>query len=332
MTIKPVLLNVNDYKEIITCGFAYKLPEETIELVKELCVDMNVAFNQTKQRDFSIPLSNSKGGIGFSNTNSQGKRNKQRNGGEITTEDWEMIRNFKATKIEKTEGIEKTINDIRVCLNKISVKNAENQYNNLINYIREIFDKHDLQSDVGKRVTSLVLEICYTNKFYADIYADIYIRLIKEYPIFQEIVNKSFIEVFEPSFERIVFIDPNDGERYMEFCKNNKENENRKSMLLFYIKLMKNRYFNKKHLVDCATKLFDYIYKYIDEVNRSYEVEEITENIYLLITNANTELSIEAEWDEMCDKIQELSQMKHTSKPSITNRAIFKFMDLIEFN
>ena len=262
------------------------------------------------------------------------RRNKSRGGGgnttEITTEDWEAIRNFKATKIEKSEGTEKTINDIRVCLNKISAKNVDSQYTVLISLVRQIFDSHEFESEEAKRMTTLIQDICTSNKFYSEVYAGIYIRLIKEYPIFQTLLDRAFEESFLPSFEGIRYIDSNDGEKYLEFCKNNKENENRKSALLFYIQMMKHAHFDKRNLVKCAERLFGYIYKYIDEENRSYEVEEITENIYLLFTNANAELSTEQEWEDMMEKVQELAQMKHTSRPSISNRAIFKFMDLVE--
>jgi hypothetical protein len=51
-------------------------------------------------------------------------------GKKMVDEDWENIRKtivFKPNKIVAKEGIEKIVNDIRVALNKISVKNYETQ-------------------------------------------------------------------------------------------------------------------------------------------------------------------------------------------------------------
>ena len=39
--------------------------------------------------------------------------------------DWSKMRNFKTTVIEKKQGIEKKINEIRTALNKFSVKNKD---------------------------------------------------------------------------------------------------------------------------------------------------------------------------------------------------------------
>jgi hypothetical protein len=48
---------------------------------------------------------------------------------------------FKATVIEKKDGIEKLINDIKVALNKISAKNYDQQKDSVIQTIQTIFDE-----------------------------------------------------------------------------------------------------------------------------------------------------------------------------------------------
>jgi hypothetical protein len=74
--------------------------------------------------------------------------------------------------------------------------------------------------------------------------------------------------------------------------------------------------------------LHDILNQYIKETNKLNEVEEITENIYLLLTN-NHEIFKESV-QELKTKMHVLSQIKAKEYPSISSRAIFKFIDIIE--
>ena len=54
-------------------------------------------------------------------------RNSSRDDLNTMMEDWNAVRNFKATDIVKAVGFEKELNDIRCLLNKLSAKNYETQ-------------------------------------------------------------------------------------------------------------------------------------------------------------------------------------------------------------
>jgi hypothetical protein len=328
---------IQEFKNIIYTGFAYKLPPDTMTAIKELCVEMGV-LPPTKIRDFSIETTAATAAAVGANSNFRGYRPRTHG------DEWETVRGgggggggaagapaFKATKIEKTEGFDKKITDIRICLNKVSSKNVEAQYILLLELVRSVFDCYDLESDEVKRTVTAILEISYLNKFYSSIYALIYSRIATLYPVFLQKLLEYYFTSFLPSFENIIYIDPNGPKGdYDGFCKYNKENDTRKSIAMFCVNLMKLGHFEKTNIIQCIQTLLDYINRYIEEENRTNEVEEITENIFLLITNTTAELSGLPAWDEIMERIQELSVMKHTSKPSITNRAIFKYMDLME--
>jgi hypothetical protein len=139
---------------------------------------------------------------------------------------------------------------------------------------------------------------------------------------------KSFEELkFKPNVNNAT-----EGKEYENFCKYNKENENRRAKSMFYMNLMKRGggAVEQTDIIHCMLFLLERVFLWIDEPDRTNEVEEITENIYLFVVGTQTRLLNYPEWDEIMEKIQILSQMKHYSHPSITNRAIFKYMDLID--
>lgn len=326
MTTAVAAYTLQDIKDITNNGFSYKLPLETIHIIQEMCDNMNIYFSPTKVRDFSTPLPMNKnkflskragGGIGATGSQSR-----------LMDEDWELLRTFKTTVLQKTEGFDKIINNIRVCLNKVSPKNVNTQFDILLEQVRDIFELYEFESQEVKKTISTILDICSLNKFYSEIYADIYSRLIIQYPIFYKFLYSHFTDNFLPSFEKIKYVDGKDN--YDAFCLYNKENDNRKAITMFVIHLMKLKVFEKGIIIKCIQTLLQHVFNGIIEEGRVNEIEEITENIYIFVKNTTDELSTELEWDDIMEKIQELAQMKHNLYPSISNRAIFKYMDITD--
>ena len=68
---------------------------------------------------------------------------------------------------------------------------------------------------------------------------------------------------------------------------------------------------------------------YMNEENCINEVEEIIENIFILLTN-NTTFLKSCENTEIIAFIQNLSKLKPKDLPSISSRAIFKCLDIID--
>lgn len=320
------IYNLNDINKIINEGFFYKLPKETINIIEELCNNMNIDFKPNKSFDFSIP----------NNIEIIGQKNKQRNNNNnynnnynnkhssYLNEDW----GFKSTDIPKKNGIEQKINEIRICLNKITPKNIETQYTILINNICLIFDLYDLESDEIKKVVNIILEICSTNKYYYEIYSDIYSRIILQYPLFNDYLQNFFYMNYLPSFNKINYIDCN--KDYDGFCAYNKENDIRKANTMFFIQMMNKDILKKQEIIKCIQQLLITIFDFISKDGFINEVEEITENIYIFIKYTTEKLSTEIEWEDIIENIEKLSTLKHNSYPSLSNRAIFKYMDIID--
>lgn len=119
-----------------------------------------------------------------------------------STQNWEDVRSsFKPTTIEKSreEGIDKWMQDIRISINKISTKNYDIQVINIIESLKkcvEMENQDETQRNNNlKTIANFIFTIASTNKFYAELYANLYEELIKSYTIFQDILQ-TFLSIY----------------------------------------------------------------------------------------------------------------------------------------
>jgi hypothetical protein len=331
--------NLDTYKKILFDGYDYKLPENVLEIVKNLTMKFQNDLNELNHH------ANSQERVKKSNTyenaeynrkyNSSNNRNKH-SSTVLSDEDWANLRNFKSTKIEKKEGTEKLINDIRVCLNKISEKNYEIQKEEIFGLIEKIMSEESSSSDDEtikspntniNKVACIVFEIASNNKFYSEIYANLYKELLVKYNVFNDIIEK-YINQYKESINNIQYIEPNTD--YDKYCDYNKINDKRKSLSLFFGNLMRKDIISKSQIIDIILSLQDMVFTYINTKNKQNEVEEITENLFLLITTVKSDCVMEEKWATILSNVLSCSQMKSKEKESLSSRAIFKYMDLMD--
>jgi hypothetical protein len=140
------------------------------------------------------------------------------------------------------------------------------------------------------------------------------------------------IENYKASLNEIHYMDPN--KDYDDFCKYNKTNDMRRAMVTFIINLLKKGILNESTILETILYIEDMIFKYASEENRSNEVEEITENLFILISQTVNVFKDVDDWcEKIVPKIHELSKLKKTQGsvyPSMTNRASFKYMDILD--
>jgi len=245
----------------------------------------------------------------------------------IDSASWEKQKQFQTTKIEKKEGLEKIITDVRVCLNKISNKNYEGQRDSVIVLIDQIINQEDAGEINLNKVANSLFDIASTNKFYSELYATLYKELTVLYPVFKDIVN-DIIRQYLENVKSITTVDPNVD--YDKYCDNNKINDKRKAMTAFIVNLMKQGILEKDEVSDIILKLEEMVVGYMSEPNRGDYVDEITENIFIFITMSVNELRENAKWEEITRNIRECSQCKSKDYPSMSSRAIFKYMDMAD--
>jgi hypothetical protein len=327
--------NLDNYKNIIFSGYEYKLPDNIIIIINNLSNELGVTINETNKLESTHSEYKSDYSKKYSNKRTNFCNKKKSIIGE---EQWEKMKVFKNTLIEKKEGVEKLINDIRVCLNKISNKNYESQRDVIIQYIKEIIDKKDtFETEEGtesilkielSKITKSIFEIASSNKFYSELYALLYKDLINSFGCFQDNIEP-FINEYMESIQKIHYIDPKVD--YDKYCDLNKENDKRKAMSAFIVNLSKNEIISKKIVIDIIMHLEDLVLNYCDMDDKTNEIEELTENLFILITKSLIELKTQENFDAIIDNIKKLAQMKTKEHKSLSSRALFKFMDILDF-
>lgn len=314
--------NLDNYKNIIVSGYDYKLPETIINIITNLSNELGVTFKENT-KTINIQEENIGENKKFSKRNFGNKRVKP----VVDEEQWEKIKAFKSTQIEQKEGIEKLINDVRVCLNKISNKNYETQRDAIIQYIKEIVENNESETEVLK-IKKSIFEIASTNKFYSELYALLYKDLINTFECFKENIEP-FINEYIDSIQTINYVDPKVD--YDKYCDYNKENDKRKAMSAFIVNLSKNDIVEKNVVVNKIIYLEELVLNYCDTENKTNEVEEITENLFILVTKSLSIMNNEPNWEIVINNIKHLAQMKTKEHKSLSSRALFKFMDILDF-
>jgi hypothetical protein len=340
-----VYYNLDDYNNIIFSGYDYVLPENIVNIIKKLTTELGIIETTNVSVEKKKSFENDRNINSVDSTNYNSKRNKM---GEnvynyINDVKWEKLPTYRPTKIEKKEGIEKTIDDIRTCLNKISNKNYDSQRDLILKYITElnnvvntttIDEEEQLEIKTQDenielcKVANAIFDIASNNKFYSEIYASLYKELLDRFEIFDKIISK-YLDQYLDSIKQIKYVDSN--EDYNKYCENNKLNDKRKAMTAFIINLMKKQIIEKEKVLEIILLLQNLVFEYIDVDNKTNEVDEITENIFIFSTMSATEFMNVPEWNNIKSNIVKCSQYKAKEHKSISSRAIFKYMDILDF-
>uniref|UniRef100_A0A6C0F2Y1 MIF4G domain-containing protein n=1 Tax=viral metagenome TaxID=1070528 RepID=A0A6C0F2Y1_9ZZZZ len=320
---------LEDFTNISFAGFNFTIPEETIDAISALAIEVgSPTYIKTPnfQKRERPPVSNSFAEPGSINRDSHRKKRGNK-AMEVSSEDWEAIRTFSATKIEKKVGVDGVIDKVRLHLNKLTDKTYEDMKNNIAEILKETTDEEI------EKVGTAIFDIACNNRFYSKLYADLYADLIDRFTIMQEIFEKNFSE-FLRLFDTIQYITPE--ENYTKFCDINKENEKRRSISLFFVNLCISGIVRKERIVSLSCNLLRQVVTMISQDDKKNEVDEITENVILLFNKTFIESIDQTLADYMIgeltiiDTIHMLAKSKVKSYPSLTNKTIFKYMDLIE--
>ena len=302
-----------DFQNIIFDGFQFSLPDDTIALINELSSKVGApTYIKTpvfkKKEDVSIASDSASASVHGSHSNAQ----------------WEKSRGFKTTKIEQKEGIDSKIDMIRFHLNKITDKNYIDCHNKIVDLLNDLIENNIKDEDL-MRICVQIFEIASNNRFYSKLYADLYSDLISRYEIMKTIFNNSFNSFME-LFNHVEYVDPL--VNYDAFCKNNKDNECRKSLSMFILNLMKNNIISREKVTNLLACLLSQVNEFIRLENKKNEVDELTENIAILFKkDMSEEIVLDGTFLSI---IQFLAKSKTKTYPSLSNKSIFKYMDLCE--
>ena len=106
---------------------------------------------------------------------------------------------------------------------------------------------------------------------------------------------KFFTNIFKTNFEEylalfdsIEYVNPDDD--YNAYCDNNKKNEERKALSMFFVNLMKKDIVSQYDMIIIIEKLQGKINDYINLDDSINNVEEVTDNLFIIASNIKDEL------------------------------------------
>jgi hypothetical protein len=301
-----------DYDRIKKEGFVYVLPTETIEAIKKIAANVG-APEYIKTPHFD--------------KRSYKPRIQIK---EVSDAEWDSIRNFKTTVMEKKKGVELSIDKIRKHLNKMTTKTYDTLTTQICAEIDLIIvaepDQSELMLELNK-IGDAIFDIASGNRFYSAMYAALYNELMTKYEFMQTILQGKLntdIHIFS-DFE---YCSPD--KDYDKFCINNKTNEKRRALGLFYVNLMLQKIIPKEKILAMIHILQANLTEYVNKENNANIAEELSELLFYLITTGAPELKTEKkEWSKIIANVSTISAMKAKSAPSISNKTIFKHMDML---
>jgi hypothetical protein len=244
----------------------------------------------------------------------------------ITNEDWEEMRKFKKTEIVKSENrVDKVIDDIRLALNKITESNFITIKEEIIKLLKTALTVEHSDEDLLK-IGESIFEIGSMNKFWTELYAKLYKELLDTFPIMKGISERNFIN-FGKLFDNIRCVSPD--EDYDLFCEVNKENDRRKAISSFFVNLMGQNIISGNSLGEIVDNLVNTIKLLIVKEGNKDQVDEIAENVFIIMDKGYDMLKDTwGEFDDVNSYLNSITNMKKQDYPSLTNKTIFKFMDL----
>lgn len=222
------------------------------------------------------------------------------------------------------DGVNVYTDIIRKLLNKITTKTYAELFPTLIQELDKIVD---IQDDYKTTISSLVLSIVSETSFYSDMYASLYASLLEKYEFLWKELDARVV-TFKKSIEEITYYSPDT--EYDAFCKNNKENLKRKSIGIFLVNLVKMKVINVETVCEIIESIQNNIIGKLDDENKSEILVEMSEIAGDMIITGKTFLNVSNNWGNIISNVKSLSNMKTKDHKSLSNKVIFKNMDVLD--
>jgi len=309
--------SIADFKKVLNDGFLEELPNEIIDIINKLAKQVGAPeYNKTPQF----------GNKSLNNNTTIGSRRRKKTT-DLNDDEWESMRSFQTTDLKKKEGIESNLFTIRKYLNMLTLNTYDNFKNNIFEEI-ELVNSTKTPNDFNY-ICNSIFTIVTGNILYSNIYAKLYKDLIKQYEIFKTILMKHF-DLFEDKINCIEYYDPD--KDYDKFCENNKKNELLRANCTFYINSMKENIIDNISIYKNIINLFNILDTMISSGTKKNELDELSELIYIMVINSYNIINKDcSEYAKVIlDNTIKITKIKLSENPGITNKCIFKHMDILD--
>lgn len=336
MTSGMLRYTLQDFENIIFGGFEYIIPDDILETISKLSMHVGspdyvkTPVFPKRENPLKTPA------VDGSATVPAKEHGRKRRGNKameiIDDEDWNVVRTFQATKMETKTGVDADFDAFRSLVNKLTDKNYKDISVKIFQIIEKIVSENQ-ENELGK-ISSNIFDIASSNRYYSKIYAELYSELSTRFE-FIKLACLDNLKRFTELFDTIEYVDSN--QDYDKFCEINKTNEKRKSLASFYLNLMNFGVISKGEIMRITRNLLANVYKFIMIDNKKNEVDELTETIAILYKkelyeddDGDSDDYDQIEGYTISEIIEKIANSKVKDYKSLTNKSLFKFMDLIE--
>jgi len=331
MELLPKKYSLNEINEISFTGFECILKNDILSLIEELTNKVS-SPSYIKTPIFNKRIKKIPNDIGFQKKNDEkiNQKKKIKMNEILSDDDWDLLSSFEVTKIDKKQGIDTEIVNIRSLLNMLTESNLELKHENII----IILDKLDVYSlEEQNKIYNIIIDITSGNRFYSDIYAKLLSKISEKYKILIEILIER-IELYLNNYE---FVEKNK-ECYDEMCKINKENDKSEAFSLFLVNLEKYNVIKKEIVIDIIDKLLKKLLFYLKNSLYKSMVDKIIENIFILykkewardISINENDVIIKTNTTKLIKGIIENININIYSGISNKSKSYFKLIDILE--
>lgn len=310
MTATVLKYSINDVEDIKDEGFIFTLPDKTFELINKIAEQV--------------------GSIGYVKTPSFHRKSKKKN----KPIDPALLAdiNFKKFEVktdEEKNTIENYVKNIKSGLNKITEKTYDVIKPDILTNIHNIIQQTESSNEESfEKICSFIFEYSTTNKGQVVTLAKLYVELMETFPVLKFIFDTKFdnyISMFNKIDQRGSAIDD-----YDYYCKISLLNQRRRIFSLFIIELYKNNIIKIESIVNIIIALQSDLLYSINWNNESTKCEELSENIYIFISNICSSLLKHRKWNDINENIETIKNTSVKDVLSMTNKIKFKHMDIID--
>lgn len=324
-TMSERVYSIEYFQKILDNGFDYKLPESTMALINKISSQVG------DPTYIKTPI--------FKKNVRHTNRKKNRSQKPLTDEQWQELRNFEKTKIIKNEeGIHKYINQLRNKLNKLT----NTTYDDVIFEVKQIMSEMmELMNTRDYTILhNTIYDICSGNTFYSNIFTKLYVFMVHTYEGFKQEYELRFnndpvliLYEFDKKHDlEALYNKMTTSDNYDDLCKLNLIHDKKQALCKFVGNLITYNMFSSTTVYKFID---DFIQEYegnIDINNNSRRCEDLSEMIYEIILTCKSYLSTTDtdSYEEITEEIEMISELATKDHPSLTNKCVFKFMDLLD--
>lgn len=338
MTSQMQKFTLQQINAIMFAGFEYKIPDDTINMFNYFTehIGSNAFINDNvfHKREYKEETS-STGSDGYKSADKRKRRGNKNM--EMSGEDWDTIRSFQATKIEQKTGLNAVIDKLRLAMSKLSKEKYLINREQIMCALNEIMEIEPNVEILVNTVGNLLFDMMITNKTLLKLYTDLYTELIGTYSWLKTVIDQRFSRYMD-LFKDMQYFDPD--KDYDKFCDMNAINEKRKMTSQFFVGLSLNGVIPRLAIYDLLVGLLRMMTDYINQVDKKFEVDELTENMAILFNKEIID-AVEKNPDyvagnyvingqRIVELITKFAKSKAKDYKSLSNKSIFKCMDLVE--